>query len=279
MIFIIDASVAIKWFVDEPDRPSARAWLDSDHQLVAPDFLRVEVANIAWKKTLRGEIAHAQASAILMALDEVFDWFEAANRHLRPAFELAATLRHPVYDCLYLACADALGSRVVTADRRLIDIAEKAGQGSLVQAVDEIPPAATQAPLKVGPADLMSSVDDIERLAAMVDGIDADFPGMGGTRTASSHLEGQDFMTASPAYRRLAALLDSLSPSDRLALLTTVQLGIVPGQPLGRAESNAVALMSNPDMNLTDYLARYATLLGVGLATLVDGLNARPSEK
>ena len=32
---------------------------------------------------------------------------------------MAIEIDHPVYDCLYLACAEAMGSDVITADKRL----------------------------------------------------------------------------------------------------------------------------------------------------------------
>jgi predicted nucleic acid-binding protein len=34
------------------------------------------------------------------------------------ALDLAVDYRHPVYDCLYLALANELGCKVITADRR-----------------------------------------------------------------------------------------------------------------------------------------------------------------
>ena len=37
------------------------------------------------------------------------------------ALELASRLRHPAYDCFYLALAEARSAHFVTADRRLLD--------------------------------------------------------------------------------------------------------------------------------------------------------------
>ncbi|MGH6913872.1 MAG: type II toxin-antitoxin system VapC family toxin, partial [Geminicoccales bacterium] len=36
------------------------------------------------------------------------------------AFEIAAELRHPVYDCFYLALAESQDAPLITADRRLL---------------------------------------------------------------------------------------------------------------------------------------------------------------
>ena len=45
--FVIDASVAIKWVVEEPGTPEAL--LLRRHRLLAPDLLMAECANILWK--------------------------------------------------------------------------------------------------------------------------------------------------------------------------------------------------------------------------------------
>ena len=45
---VVDASVAAKWFAPEDDSPVTFGILD--HELLAPDLLYAEVANILWKK-------------------------------------------------------------------------------------------------------------------------------------------------------------------------------------------------------------------------------------
>jgi predicted nucleic acid-binding protein len=38
------------------------------------------------------------------------------------AAEIACTLEHPVYDCLYLACAEREGQVLITADLRFLRV-------------------------------------------------------------------------------------------------------------------------------------------------------------
>lgn len=52
MKLVIDASVAIKWVVDEPGTTEALA-LRRKAKLIAPDLLIAECANILWKKARR----------------------------------------------------------------------------------------------------------------------------------------------------------------------------------------------------------------------------------
>ena len=57
--FVVDASVAIKWFIDEPD--SAEAAFLLRHPLSAPDLLAPERANVLWKKVTRAELSLDEA--------------------------------------------------------------------------------------------------------------------------------------------------------------------------------------------------------------------------
>ena len=118
MKLTVDASVVIKWFVPETLSDEARLLLGDRLSLHAPDLVLVEFANTIWKKVRRGELADYRPY-----IDELPNLSEVIT--LYPAYDLLATtariaqkLDHPVYDCLYLACAEATGSMLVTADRR-----------------------------------------------------------------------------------------------------------------------------------------------------------------
>lgn len=121
MRLTVDASVVVKWFVREPLFEEARLLLAHPVHLCAPDILLAEFANTIWKKVRRREIPDSRPYMDeLSRLGEIMD--------LVPVHELIATagwmareIDHPVYDCLYLACAEATESKLVTADRRFAD--------------------------------------------------------------------------------------------------------------------------------------------------------------
>ncbi|MBI4482062.1 MAG: type II toxin-antitoxin system VapC family toxin [Acidobacteria bacterium] len=48
--FVVDASVAMKWFVPEAHQDAALRLLDDSCELLAPDFMAAEFGNILWKK-------------------------------------------------------------------------------------------------------------------------------------------------------------------------------------------------------------------------------------
>jgi predicted nucleic acid-binding protein len=135
MILVVDASVAIKWFVEEPLRPQARALLADRHEFIAPDLLIAEVANIAWKKVLRGEIQVEQARSIVrnIVLSPFISTIAEAAALRERAFDLALQWHHPVYDCFYAACAQAASAPLVSADEKFLRLLK--ARGGMVRAI------------------------------------------------------------------------------------------------------------------------------------------------
>lgn len=133
MSLIIDASVAVKWFVREDGHEEALRLLVRGEEMHAPDLILGEAANAAWKKHRRGEVTHGQAEALAAALPHYFARIWPSRELIDRALRLALDLDHPVYDGLYLACAEAAGGTLVSADARLLDLAAKVGLGGRVR--------------------------------------------------------------------------------------------------------------------------------------------------
>ncbi len=121
MTLVIDASVACKWFFNEPLTAEARRLAEADAAFVAPDMILAECANAAWRRVREDAITPAHARAFLGSLPLWFESLTPAAELHEPAFEMAHALGHPVYDCLYLALAEREQAPVVTADRAFAD--------------------------------------------------------------------------------------------------------------------------------------------------------------
>ncbi|SMF76983.1 Predicted nucleic acid-binding protein, contains PIN domain [Tistlia consotensis] len=122
---VIDASIAVKWVVEEQGTAEALA-LRTDARLLAPELLVAECANILWKKVQRAELSEREALLAARLLERADIELLPTRALLEPATQLAIELDHPAYDCLYLALAEANDCRFVTADERLL---RKLGQG------------------------------------------------------------------------------------------------------------------------------------------------------
>ncbi len=115
--WVVDASVAIKWVIDEPG--TEQALLLRRHRLAAPDLLIPECANILWKKVRRKELSEAEAIFAARLLQRADVQLEPMRRLMESATRLAIALDHPAYDCTYLALAQALSCAMATADEQL----------------------------------------------------------------------------------------------------------------------------------------------------------------
>ena len=120
MTCVVDASVAVKWFVEEPGSSAACAFLARGEILVAPDLLLIEASNTAWKKVKRREMTEEQGAGMIRALPFYFDRLVHTDVLIIRAYALAHRLDHPVYDCLYLALAEQESVELITDDHRLI---------------------------------------------------------------------------------------------------------------------------------------------------------------
>ena len=125
-LIVLDASVAVKWFLPENVETLATEALallgrhgKSEIQITVPDLFWVEFASVLWKAVRRGNFPKASADAALAALTQYdFPTFPTVNL-LSKAFEIATTYDRTVYDSLYVALAVQSKAQLVTADERL----------------------------------------------------------------------------------------------------------------------------------------------------------------
>ncbi len=138
MSVVVDASVAIKWFVEEPLWERADALTRHPESLLAPEFLIAEVTNVAWKKVMRNEIDSGQAHEIATTIGRSIPRFYSSAVLNDRALQIALALGHPVYDCLYLACAELAGAVLVTADERLCTAVAHGPYAGLARHLSEV---------------------------------------------------------------------------------------------------------------------------------------------
>jgi len=118
--FVVDASVAVKWFVAEADSLVADELSAGNHRLFAPRLILTEVANTLSRKAIAGLMSAAEACVYIRSLPNFFNGLLAVDAMIEPALEKACAIRHPIYDLIYLETARDLDAKLVTADRRFI---------------------------------------------------------------------------------------------------------------------------------------------------------------
>lgn len=137
MRLVVDASVAIKWLVEEEGSDTAGRLLEGDHDLHAPRLMASEVANALWRKVRLGEITRGEAGVLITAVTEMPLHWSNDETICADAVRLAVTLDRPAYDCVYLALAHRIGAKVVTADARFANaLAATEHDGAVTELAD-----------------------------------------------------------------------------------------------------------------------------------------------
>jgi predicted nucleic acid-binding protein len=137
LIFIVDASVAVKWFIKEDLHEQAIALSEFGHELIAPNLIFAEVANVLRRRVRLGHISSEQAARAVGNLGDAFKDIVPIERVIGSAFEKSAELDHSVYDIVYLVCAlERPGSFLVTSDVKFEAKARAGGFGEKVLSLE-----------------------------------------------------------------------------------------------------------------------------------------------
>ncbi len=119
MTWVIDASVAFKALVPEEHSPLARAVIETDDRLFAPDFIAAEVGNVLWKRRRGGHMSDEDLTTVVAAFHGLGLSLIPTAGLLGAALRIATAHGRTVYDSLYLALASELDLPLITADEKL----------------------------------------------------------------------------------------------------------------------------------------------------------------
>lgn len=135
---VVDASVAVKWYIGEPLHLHAEKLLDGSWTLHAPELIIPEFGNIIWKKVSRGEITQSEGRSIVAAFSKQNLYLSRQRRILNPAYFGAELSGQTVYDWTYMALAVGLSCEFVTADARFYKSLEKTSMAKFLKWVGDL---------------------------------------------------------------------------------------------------------------------------------------------
>lgn len=262
-MLVVDASVVVKWFVDEPLRPQARHILEYQQEILSPDFMLVELANVVWKKLRKNEITPDHARAIVTASSEAITELVPATHVLTKATELAIELDHPVYDCLYLACLSKPHDLLVTDDRRFFNKTRNTPFEDQVRYLDD-PDLAL--PLYV-------SLHTTSQIIALSERMEETHRNLVAKLTEGQSLpiynttELRPWLD-SPTYRRLKDALEELPEAEQIDILALGWLG------RGHEEDHWPAIRAHAEISLRSNDSRFLSYVTSMAIYVADGLKA-----
>jgi predicted nucleic acid-binding protein len=118
LALVVDASVGLKWVLDEPDSHLAQALATGSEELLLPDFWLGEATNVLWLQVRKRVLTPEEAREGLALLQAQVTPTPTAGLDLHSvALDIGLATDHSTYDTLYLAFAIAMGARgVVVSD-------------------------------------------------------------------------------------------------------------------------------------------------------------------
>lgn len=122
VVLVVDASVALIWFVQQTDRQRALALQRHPDGLIAPTLILAEVASGLWRHWKQGVISKEHAQHAIAQLPNLIDALIPDDHLVEGALDAAIDLGFSPYDCLYLVLAEQRAARLVTADQSFFNI-------------------------------------------------------------------------------------------------------------------------------------------------------------
>jgi predicted nucleic acid-binding protein len=133
MALVADASVGLKWVLQEPDSHLAEALLVAEPGLLLPDFWLGEATNVLWLQVRRKQLTPNEARNGLALLRAVIEPVTTADMNLHDvALDIGLAINHSTYDTLYVAFAVAMGaSGIVVSDAPFVRAMQAHGDPEL----------------------------------------------------------------------------------------------------------------------------------------------------
>lgn len=117
-MIVIDASVAVKWFLPDPLSELAESLLHGQAVRIAPEHILAEVGQVLVFAERAKKISHADVREAVAALSELVQ-LRPTRELIGQAIDVAAEIGCTTYDTLYVATAEQCDAALVTVDLKL----------------------------------------------------------------------------------------------------------------------------------------------------------------
>jgi len=134
---VIDASVAVKWFVSEEASDKADEVSASAYTLLAPRLIMTEVANALARKAIQKLITPLEAEEYVRALPQFLAGLLDVDDLIEPALQNSCRHNHPIYDFIYLEAARRRDTKMLTADQKFMAKVKGTNLAKLVISLSE----------------------------------------------------------------------------------------------------------------------------------------------
>lgn len=134
-LYVVDASVAVKWFLPEVKSEKALEILEEDAALIAPGFLKLEFDSVLSKWCRSGRLDKVLSDEIRQTFWDLNIKYVDHDAVSNLAYHYASNAPVTLYDALYLMTAELYRGRLITADEKLADSLSGLHQRKLVRLI------------------------------------------------------------------------------------------------------------------------------------------------
>jgi predicted nucleic acid-binding protein len=135
---VVDSSVAIKWYFDEPGSDRAAEILGAGWALHAPELLLLECDAVLCTEVRRGNLAAGTMQGVRAELRRSGLQFHPVADLLDAGVLASIAAGKALYDCVYLALAQTLDATLVTADARFAAGLTGTRLGSRIRLLEDV---------------------------------------------------------------------------------------------------------------------------------------------
>lgn len=121
---VLDTSVSIKQFIDDPLTPKVNQLLDHVNlpqtEIFIPDLFYIESTSVLWKYVRAGLYSTVEVQTDLANLKALPLKVVSTAVLMESAFEIAVSAAISAYDASYVALSERVKAPLLTLDRKLI---------------------------------------------------------------------------------------------------------------------------------------------------------------
>ena len=131
-MIVVDSSAFIRFLIKEEGWEKLIPYLNPDAKPCSVDLLIVETANAIWKyverfKRIDEDQGLNLLERVMKLVEEDVLRLESALSYLREALKISLRYRITVYDSLFIAQARSLNVKLITSDRKQVEVAQDLG--------------------------------------------------------------------------------------------------------------------------------------------------------
>ena len=123
MTIVLDPSAGIEIVLNRPLANQLKKYISNSRIVISSDLYKAEVTNVLWKYIKADLITKANGIDLLSLAQNLVDEYYDISQFTIESLNESIRLNHSSYDMFYLTLARRSGAKLLTLDKKLLQIA------------------------------------------------------------------------------------------------------------------------------------------------------------